>query len=140
MLSERGPRSHGLFIVLGLAALLSSALVPLLHRHHATSEARPPIASAHSAHMEGCATRAPESSDHSPASDSNSPGHDDESSCPICGFVKSGQARGVILPPANHAIAPSAPVGGLIAPADWTPLSCGRPRAASPRAPPRSIA
>lgn len=69
-----------------------------------------------------------------------SPRPDDESSCPICVFVKSGQSRGMILPPASQAPALRPPVSAIPDAPERSPLSSERPALASPRAPPRSIA
>ncbi|MCL4198603.1 MAG: DUF2946 family protein [Phycisphaerales bacterium] len=135
---QRRRRGLGLFVALGLAAILSSALVPLLHRNHTHGRSVDSIAAAHSTHGDGCAAGAPAGDHHAPAP--APPERDDESSCLICVFVKSSQSRGMILPPASQAPALRPPVSAIPDAPERSPRSSEGPATVSPRAPPRSIA
>ncbi len=135
---QRRQRGLALFIALALAAMVSSALVPLLHRSHNHGRSVDLVAAAHPAHGEDCFAGAPSAAER-PAPGPASPDSDEESSCPICVFVKSGQTRGMILPSASQAPAQRPPVSALAAAPDRPALSSERPAIASPRAPPRLI-
>lgn len=117
---------------LGIAAMLATAVLPLVHRHHEVESAAASCGAGHIHH--GVVDSS------SPSERPATPGHESESNCPLCVLSHSAQGRAVLLKPVQTVLASPQRIERARPANESAPPAAAWRESTPPRAPPQSIA